>query len=60
MLVILAYMDGWTYVGTDVRTYERTVDDFMAIKPKFLASMGQTRLTVSNRGYSPDCGVFAT
>ena len=28
--------DGPTYV----RTYVRTVDDFMAIKPNFLASMG--------------------
>ena len=41
-MITLAYMDGWTYVHTYVRpcTYVRTVDDVMAIKPKFLASMG--------------------
>ena len=33
-------MEGWTYVPAYVRTYGRTVDDVMAIKPKFLASMG--------------------
>ena len=32
ILVTLAYMEGWTYV--------RTVYDVMAIKPKFVASMG--------------------
>ena len=31
-LVTLAYMEGWKYVPT--------VEDVMAIKPKFLASMG--------------------
>ena len=31
ILVTLAYVVGWTYV---------TVDDVMAIKPRFLASMG--------------------
>ena len=37
VLVTLAYMKG----QTDVRcTYVRTVDDVMAIKPNFLASMG--------------------
>ena len=37
VLVTLAYMKG----RTDVRcTYVRTVDDVMAIKPNFLASMG--------------------
>ena len=36
ILVTLAYMDGWM----DVRTYVRTVDDVMAIKPRFLTSMG--------------------
>ena len=33
ILVTLAYMEGG-------RTYVRTVDDVMAIKPRFLASMG--------------------
>ena len=32
ILVTLAYMEGWTD--------GRTVDDIMAIKPNFLASMG--------------------
>ena len=36
ILVTLVYMEGWTYL----RTYVRTVDDVMAIKPRFLASMG--------------------
>ena len=36
ILVTLAYMEGWTYV----LTYVRTVDDVMVIKPIFLASMG--------------------
>ena len=37
LLVALAYMKG----RTDVRcTYVGTVDDVMAIKPNFLASMG--------------------
>ena len=37
VLVTLAYMKG----RTDVRCmYVRTVDDVMAIKPNFLASMG--------------------
>ena len=40
ILVTLAYMEGWTYGRAYVRTYERTVDDVMAIKPRFLASMG--------------------
>ena len=37
ILVTLAYVHGGVEV---LRTYERTVDDVMAIKPKFLASMG--------------------
>ena len=40
ILVTLVYMEGWTDVRTDVRTYVRVVDDVMAIKPRFLASMG--------------------
>ena len=41
VLVTLAYMKGRTDARTDVRcTYVRTVDDVMAIKPNFLASMG--------------------
>ena len=41
VLVTLAYMKGWTYVRTYLRTDERTdVHDVMAIKPNFLTSMG--------------------
>ena len=41
VLVTLAYMKG----RTDVRcTYVRTVDDVMALKPNFLASMGYTSI----------------
>ena len=40
ILVTLAYMEGWTDERTNVRTYIRTVDDVMVIKPRFLASMG--------------------
>ena len=33
-------MEEWTDRRTDVRTYVRTVDDVMVIKPRFLASVG--------------------
>ena len=33
-------MEGWTYGETYIRTYVWTVDDVIAIKPRFLASMG--------------------
>ena len=36
ILVTLAYMVGWTYG----RVYRRTVDNVIAIKPNFLASVG--------------------
>ena len=36
ILVTLAYIEGWTYVRRDLWT----IDDVMAIKAKFLASMG--------------------
>ena len=49
ILVTLAYMFGWTYYDTghigihvwvDVCMYVRTINDVLAKKPKFLASMG--------------------
>ena len=40
VLVTLAYMKGRTDVRCVRCTYVPTVDDIMAIKPKFLASMG--------------------
>ena len=57
----LAYWSHWhTWIGrrtdgrTYVRTYVRTVDDVMSIKPRFLASMGyHIFLTMVLRGRAP-------
>ena len=58
ILVTLAYMEGWTYL----RSYVRTVDDVKAIKPRFLASVGYhiflTTGNLSTRRFWGDSDVY--